>query len=404
MPSPGFLTKAFIAGFFFGHLFVPAEKSWLFRLARSPAFDVLLSDSDGASARNGYHQILGADSLQHQEDDNMLPFSSHPLLYNLSSPNLTIGFDSTPIRPPVDQPTLHREMILPNNSSPATYRPSATQVTVSTTLYYVPSASARPQIHTVTPRSRQIGSGSVQFGLTFRSLLCVSALLYRVISLLFRKFWPKRKARRLPESVVSMIVANLQADPQSLKACSLVSRTWTKESQRHLFHTISIDSRQSADLWFSPDTHHLVTHVRSVHLSMEAIAGTEAGLSRFPSVKTLRISGWCGPQHLLPKGWFPLDRTVENLELIQPEGTSHEILTFLSHFTSLESLYITRGHQRPGCEVRAARTGEPAIPPIRFQISRRPPADDENLTRPCSDNGTSAWLRESDRLLPTPVC
>ena len=34
----GFLTKSFIAGFFFGHLFIPAEKSWLFKLARSPAF------------------------------------------------------------------------------------------------------------------------------------------------------------------------------------------------------------------------------------------------------------------------------------------------------------------------------------------------------------------------------
>lgn len=399
MPSPGFLTKAFIAGFFFGHLFIPAEKSWLFRLARSPAPDVLLSDSDGASTRNGSQQVPDADSLRRQVNGNILAFSSHPPLYNFSSPNLTTGFDSTPVHTPTDRPTFHHEMILPNNSNPATYRPSATQVTVSTTLYYacgLPSASARPQVHVVTPQSHQIGPGSVQFGLTFRSLLCVSVLFYHAISLLFRKLWSKRKAGKLPEGVVSMIVANLQADPQSLKACSLVSRSWTKESQRHLFRSISIDSRQSADLWFSPDTHRLATHVRSVHLSMEAIAGTEAGLNRFSSVKTLRISGWSGPQHSLPTGWFPLDRTVENLELVQPEGTTHEILTLISHFTSLESLYITRGHQRSGCEVHASRTGEPATAPIRFRISRQLPADGGDLTRRCSDNGTPVWLRESD--------
>jgi hypothetical protein len=84
-----------------------------------------------------------------------------------------------------------------------------------------------------------------------------------------------------------MIIASLQGDSQSLKACFLVSRSWTKESQRCLFCTISLNSKQSADLWFSSDTLGLVGHVRSIRMSMDAIPCTEFGLSRFPCIETL---------------------------------------------------------------------------------------------------------------------
>ena len=395
MPSPSFLTKAFIAGFLFGHLFIPAEKSWLFKLARSPAFKVLLSNLNAASTGNGSQQAQGTDSLQYPVNDSF-PVSLYPSFGNLSvSSNLTTDLHFTPTYTPTNQPTLSREIstpVPPNDSNP-------TQATVSTTLYYVyglPSASVRPPIHVVTPPHYPAGPGSsFRLRLTFRSLLFISALLYRIIPLVYCRWKPKRKMRRLPERVVSMIVASLQGDPQSLKACSLVSRSWTKESHRHLFHTISLNSRRSADLWFSPDARGLASHVRSIRMSMEAIAGTEDGLSRFPCVKALRVLGWRGSQHSLPTEWSPLDRTIDHLELVQPEGTPHEILTFVSYFMSLESLPITRGRRRLRREVRATRAGEPATVSICFRMLPQPPANGCNLTRPCSGNGISVWLRES---------
>jgi len=411
MPSPGFLAKAFIAGFLFGHLFIPAEKSWLFKLARSPAFNTLLSDPNAASSGNGSQQAQGADSLRHPVNDSF-PVSSYPSFGNLSiSSNLTTSSHFTSTHSPTNQPMLSRETstsVLPNNSNSAMYRPSATHVTVSTTLYYVygpPSASARPLIHVVIPPHYPTGPGtSLQLGLTFRSLLFISILLYRVIPLVYCKSKPKRKMRKLPERVVSMVVANLQGDPQSLRACSLVSRSWTKESHRHLFHTISLDTGQSADLWFSPDTRDLASHVRSIRMSMEAMTGTEHGLSRFPCVKALRILGWRGSQHSLPTWWSPLGGTVDHLELVQPEGTPHEILTFVSYFTSLESFYITHSHQQSRREVRAMRAGEPTTVSICFRMLPQPPANGGNLTRPCSGNEISVWLRESVRLFLIPVC
>ena len=204
------------------------------------------------------------------------------------------------------------------------YHPSATQTTISTTLYYVydlPSASARPSIPTVIPPYRVARPGSsTQFGLTFRSLLCIPILLYHVISVVYRKRAPGRKTRKLPGRAVSVIISHPQGDSQSLKACSLVPRSWTKESRRHLFHTISLNSKKSADLWFSQDALSLASHVHSIHLSMETIAGTERELSRFLCVKMLRVSDWCGSQHALPTVWFPLDRTVEHLSRIGPTG------------------------------------------------------------------------------------
>ena len=221
-------------------------------------------------------------------------------------------------------------------------------------LYYVydlPSASARPPIPAVISPYRVAGPGpSTQLRLTFRSLLCISILLYHVISVVYRKRAPGRKTRKLPRRAVSVIISHLQGDSQSLKACSLVSRPWTKESRRHLFHTISLNSKKFVDLWFSPDTLSLASHVHSIHLSMEIIAGTKRELSRFPHVKMLCISDWCGSQHSLPTVWSPLDRTVEHLELVQSEGTLHEILTFVSSFTPLESFC---NHQQSKCKVHS---------------------------------------------------
>lgn len=410
MPSPSFLAKTFVAGFLFGHLLIPAEKSWLIKLTRSPTFDIPLSDSDAASnlSGDGSGQAQGVDPLRYPVNDEQPVLLHHSLGNHSVESNLTTSLHVTPTHSPADQPMLSRAfstLVLPNNSTPATYRPFTTQATVSTTLYYVyglPSASARPPIRVAVSPHHPIGPGSsFRFELTFRSLLCISVLLYRVVSLVCYKRKPKRKTQMLPERAVSMIVANLQGDPQSLKACSLVSRSWAKESRGHLFHTISLNSRQSADLWFSPDTLGLTSNVRSIRLSLEAIAGTERGLNRFPCVNALRISGWRGSQHSLPTEWSPLDKTVDHLELVQPEGAPHEILKFVSHFTSLESLYVTRSRQQSRCEVRATRVREPVTVSIRFRMLRQPSANGGGLIRPCPGNGISVWLRESGLSLLT---
>ena len=365
MPSPGFLTKAFIAGFLFGHLFIPAEKSWLFKLARSPAFGFplqpTLSDLNAANTGNRSQRAQSVDSQRYRYLVNDNP----PVLAHPSAGILSVSSTRAPDLHlmPTHSATHHRPTLSPgsstrrlsNGSDPTTHHPSATQATISTTLYYVyglPSASARPLILALIPPHRVARPGlSTQFRLTFRALLCISILLYHVIPVIYRKRATSRKTRKLPGRAVSTIISNLQGDPQSLKTCSLVSRSWTKESRRHLFHTIFLNSRKSADLWFSPDTLSLAIHVHSIHLSMETIAGTERELSRFLCIKMLRISDWCGSQHSLPTGWSPLVRTVEHLELVQPEGTPHEILTFVSPFTSLESFCIACSHQQSKCEV-----------------------------------------------------
>lgn len=270
-------------------------------------------------------------------------------------------------------------------------------------VYGPPSVSARPPVPLlITPHHRASSGPFVRFGLTLLLLLCISILLYHPIPIIYHKFVPKRERQKLPARVVSTIIAELQGDTQSLKACSLVSRSWTKESHRGLFHTVSFNSRRSADVWFSPDALILASHVRSIRLSMETVAGTEHALSRFARVKTLRILGWHDSRRSSPTGWFPLDRTVSRLELVRPEGAPHEVLTFISAFTSLKSLLII--HQQLRWEVRASPAVDPGVVSIHFRMLRRLPADGVGSTRPCSGNRISVWLRESGSSFLAPLC
>jgi len=270
-------------------------------------------------------------------------------------------------------------------------------------MYCLPSVSARPPVPVIfTPHHRTSPVPFIRFGVTFGLLPCISILLYYAIPIICRKLVSKRETQKLPTRVVSTIIAELQGDTRSLKACSLVSRSWSKESHRYLFHTVSLNTKQSADLWFSPDALVLASHVRSIRLSMETVAGTEHALSRFPRVKTLCILGWHGFRRSSPIGWSPLDSTVGHLELVQPEGAPHEVLTFVSFFTSLESLLVTHSHQQLRWEVRASRMLNPGVVSIHFRMLRHLPADGVGPTRPRSGNGISVRLRESGSLFLTP--
>lgn len=410
MPSPNFLAKAFIAGFLIGHLFIPAQKSWVFNLVRSPAFDLIppgLSYWNSANVGNEALQTQGVGQLLHLVADLNLPVSLLPLPGNLSvTSSLPTGSRFSPTRPQTSRPTFSRgnlTLVLPTNSNLVTHRPSATQTPFSTTPYYVYGSSApgKLRIPVAMPLFRHTRSGYSRFALTVLLLLCVSVLLYHVTLLMYRKWRLEHKMRRLPERAVSMIITNFQDDPQSLKACSLVSRSWTIESQRYLFRKISLDSKRSSDFWFSSDSLGLANHVRSICMSMGAIVGTERGLSGFPRVETLRVAGWRRSQHSPPGWWSPLGQTVRHLELIRPKGTLQEILAFVSLFTTLESLHITPSNQPFRCEVRATRAGDPEAISIHLRMPRQPPVSGPGLTRSCTDDGVSLRLRESGSILLT---
>ena len=198
-------------------LSLPKLKSWFFKLARSPAFDPLLSDSNAASTRDEYQQARRADSLQYSVDDNVSVLL-RPSVGNLSaSSNITIALRFTPTHSPTNKPILSRKistLVLPDNSHPATYRAPATQTMASITPYYVyglPSAPARLPVHVAIPPHHLAGPvSSFQFGLAFRLLLCIPILFYYILPLVYRKRRLERKRQGLSERVVSMIIANLQ--------------------------------------------------------------------------------------------------------------------------------------------------------------------------------------------------
>ncbi|KAI0685662.1 hypothetical protein C8T65DRAFT_165088, partial [Cerioporus squamosus] len=64
-------------------------------------------------------------------------------------------------------------------------------------------------------------------------------------------------SRALPRELSDMVIDYLHGDKPCLKRCSLVCKSWTHRSQRHLFASITVDSSakshsHAATILFSP--------------------------------------------------------------------------------------------------------------------------------------------------------
>ena len=79
---------------------------------------------------------------------------------------------------------------------------------------------------------------------------------------------PSTHITELPLELHYAILERLRGDLKALRACSLVTRAWVDEAQRHIFHTVSLDMRNIAAFRRTaakrPD---LVDHIREMTLN-----------------------------------------------------------------------------------------------------------------------------------------
>ncbi|KAF8637205.1 hypothetical protein AX16_010864 [Volvariella volvacea WC 439] len=66
--------------------------------------------------------------------------------------------------------------------------------------------------------------------------------------------------REIPEELFELIIAHLAGDAATLRACSLVCRSFTPSSQRHLFHRLSIVRACDSDIGSPGATKYYVDH------------------------------------------------------------------------------------------------------------------------------------------------
>ena len=119
---------------------------------------------------------------------------------------------------------------------------------------------------------------------------------------------------RVPYEIVEMIIAHLTHDHCTLQACSLTCRSWHRITVIHLHHTLTLrsDAPTIAGITNPPPTRCKLKPLSGLH---------ELGL--VPLVKEIRVIQWRGMNR-----WFV------------PQGFSRQNLRYFSAFTNVRTLQL----------------------------------------------------------------
>lgn len=161
----------------------------------------------------------------------------------------------------------------------------------------------------------------------------------------------------LPQEIIDQVIDQVHNNsPRTLKACSLICRSWTNRSQTHLHHTISIrDSPSGASL--APitldrySTPHVADMVRHVDVSLRypipqneyIFLGIWEVISRLRNVRVLSFAGIDWEYAQLDKDQFKdIFRGVTSLELRSCRCELPEnFFSFISNFPNLTELSLS---------------------------------------------------------------
>ena len=155
----------------------------------------------------------------------------------------------------------------------------------------------------------------------------------------------------LPQEVFDLIIDFLHDDPDALKACCFVSKSWVHPTQKHLFTHVKFNSESDFKSWqktfLDPSNSHAhYTRSLSIHLSMSfALGDTGVGdwIRAFSGVVRLRLVVSHSDISLSPLyGLFP---TLKSLHMdYGTSGSSSEMFGLVCSFPLLEDLSIVSLH------------------------------------------------------------
>jgi len=137
----------------------------------------------------------------------------------------------------------------------------------------------------------------------------------------------------LPPETLDHIVDLLHDEPETLKACCLVSKPWIPRTRRHLFAEVVFNFPEHIEFWKktfpdpsnSPAYHTHTMFVRCTQLVMMADDRAGGLIQTFPRVVRLRLS------------WLSMDgdrrATADDLE-------KHSLIPFHKFWSTLKSLHV----------------------------------------------------------------
>ena len=159
----------------------------------------------------------------------------------------------------------------------------------------------------------------------------------------------------LPQETLNEVVAHLRGEERALQSLSLVDRRLTGECRRYIFSSVRIDSATKLTRWsdaISPGKDGLSRYVRLLYMEGGSFCATAflrdhlVTLRSFTQIEHLGIrpldlgSRFTNKEVVRYFGHFQITRSV----YIQPIGSYHSLLEFLTLFPLLETTVITSPH------------------------------------------------------------
>ena len=155
----------------------------------------------------------------------------------------------------------------------------------------------------------------------------------------------------LPPEILDLIVDFLHDEPDALRACCLVSRSWVHRTQEHLFAHVEFLSRSHTILWkemFPDPSNSPARHTRSLLIresTVVAFVDTDVGdwARAFDGVVRLDVDicGFGSGRKISLVQLHGLSPTLKSLRLAyESSAPSSEILSFVCSFPLLEDLAL----------------------------------------------------------------
>ena len=153
---------------------------------------------------------------------------------------------------------------------------------------------------------------------------------------------------RMPQDINDEILNHLAADSdlQSIRSCALISKSWVRLCQRHLFRAIDIDSC-TIDGWFrafpvpEESPAHLVKDL-SVQIESNSRVPDEffEYVARFTGVERLFLGGHTGPLPSLRPSLWNLPQSITSLTLSTSVVTLVQIRDIMAPLSNLDDLTL----------------------------------------------------------------
>ena len=152
----------------------------------------------------------------------------------------------------------------------------------------------------------------------------------------------------LPPEIFELVIDHLHDEPNTLKPCCLVSKSWVPRSRIHLFAQVTFDPAGSPiESWvkaFPDPSNSPVYHTRRLRILDPGVvsAGACSWIRSFRHVRELsvRTSGWEELDGISTVQLYGLSPTLKSLHLDNADTSIPEILGLICSFPLLEDLSL----------------------------------------------------------------